>query len=30
MLAFMTFGAGYLMRPIRAIMLSAYVDTHGR
>ena len=30
MLAFMTFGAGYLMRPIGAIVLGAYVDKHGR
>ena len=30
LLAFMTFGAGYLMRPIGAIVLGAYVDKHGR
>jgi MFS family permease len=30
MLAFMTFGAGYLMRPIGAVLLGAYVDKHGR
>jgi MFS family permease len=30
MKALMTFGAGYLMRPLGAIMLGAYVDRHGR
>ena len=30
MLAFMTFGAGYLMRPLGAIVLGAYTDHHGR
>jgi MFS family permease len=30
MLAFMTFGAGFLMRPIGAIVLGAYADRHGR
>ncbi len=30
MLAFMTFGAGFLMRPLGAIVLGAYVDHHGR
>jgi MFS family permease len=30
MKALMTFGAGYLMRPLGAIVLGAYVDHHGR
>src|SRR6516164_126839 len=30
MLALMTFGTGYLMRPLGAILLGAYVDRHGR
>src|SRR5689334_16282433 len=30
MLALMTFGAGFLMRPLGAIVLGAYVDHHGR
>src|SRR5579884_2567292 len=30
MLAFATFGAGFLMRPLGAIVLGAYVDRHGR
>lgn len=30
MLAFMTFGAGFLMRPVGAIVLGAYADRHGR
>lgn len=30
MLAFMTFGTGYLMRPLGAIVLGAYIDHHGR
>jgi MFS transporter, MHS family, citrate/tricarballylate:H+ symporter len=30
MSAFMTFGAGFLMRPLGAIVLGAYVDHHGR
>src|SRR5215470_6483557 len=30
MLAFTTFGAGFLMRPLGAIVLGAYVDHHGR
>jgi MFS transporter, MHS family, citrate/tricarballylate:H+ symporter len=30
MLAFMTFGAGFLMRPLGAIVLGAYIDHHGR
>src|SRR5436190_19641860 len=30
MLSFMTFGAGFLMRPIGAIVLGAYADRHGR
>src|SRR5437588_4131193 len=30
MLAFMTFGAGFLMRPLGAILLGAYIDHHGR
>src|SRR6202051_327330 len=25
-----TFGAGYLMRPLGAVVLGAYVDRHGR
>src|ERR1700752_5066992 len=28
--AFMTFGAGFLMRPLGAIALGAYIDRHGR
>ena len=30
MLSLMTFGAGYLMRPLGAIILGAYIDHHGR
>jgi MFS family permease len=30
MLSLMTFGAGFLMRPLGAIVLGAYVDHHGR
>src|SRR4030081_190950 len=30
MKALMTFGAGYLMRPLGAIILGAYIDHHGR
>ena len=30
MLSFMTFGTGYLMRPLGAIVLGAYLDHHGR
>jgi MHS family citrate/tricarballylate:H+ symporter-like MFS transporter len=30
MLSFMTFGAGFLMRPLGAIVLGAYIDKHGR
>src|SRR5256884_49342 len=30
MLSFMTFGAGFLMRPLGAIVLGAYTDRHGR
>src|SRR5215813_239913 len=30
MSAFMTFGAGFLMRPLGAIVLGAYTDHHGR
>jgi MHS family citrate/tricarballylate:H+ symporter-like MFS transporter len=30
MLAFMTFGAGFLMRPLGAIVLGAYADKYGR
>jgi MFS transporter, MHS family, citrate/tricarballylate:H+ symporter len=30
MLSFMTFGAGFLMRPLGAIVLGAYTDHHGR
>src|SRR5438046_568814 len=30
MLSFMTFGAGFLMRPLGAIVLGAYTDKHGR
>jgi MHS family citrate/tricarballylate:H+ symporter-like MFS transporter len=30
MSAFMTFGAGFLVRPIGAIVLGAYIDHHGR
>src|SRR6266446_2330575 len=30
MLSLMTFGAGFLMRPIGAIALGAYTDRHGR
>src|SRR5262247_3916387 len=30
MLTFMTFGTGYLMRPLGAIVLGAYIDHHGR
>ena len=30
MLALMTFGAGFLMRPLGAVVLGAYADKHGR
>ena len=30
MLSWMTFGAGFLMRPLGAIVLGAYTDRHGR
>jgi MFS family permease len=30
MLTLMTFGAGFLMRPVGAIVLGAYIDRHGR
>ncbi|HEY0793085.1 MAG TPA: MFS transporter [Chthoniobacterales bacterium] len=30
MLSFMTFGAGFLMRPIGAVVLGAYIDRFGR
>jgi len=30
LLAFMTFGAGFLMRPLGAVILGAYADKHGR
>ena len=30
MLSFMTFGAGYLMRPLGAVVLGSYIDHHGR
>jgi MFS family permease len=30
MLSLMTFGAGYLMRPLGALILGAYMDRHGR
>lgn len=30
MLAFMTFGAGYVMRPLGAVVLGSYIDHHGR
>src|SRR5215813_14259908 len=30
MLSFMTFGTGYLMRPLGAIFLGVYIDHHGR
>ena len=30
MLSLMTFGAGYLMRPLGAVVLGAYIDRHGR
>ena len=30
MLTLGTFGAGYLMRPLGAIVLGAYMDRHGR
>jgi MFS family permease len=30
MLSLMTFGVGFLMRPVGAIMLGAYADKHGR
>jgi metabolite-proton symporter len=30
MLTLMTFGAGFLMRPIGALFLGAYIDRHGR
>lgn len=30
MLALMTFGVGFLVRPLGALVLGAYIDTHGR
>src|SRR6202051_3029229 len=30
MLSLMTFGAGFLMRPVGAVVLGAYADKHGR
>ena len=30
MASFMTFGAGFLMRPLGALVLGAYIDKHGR
>jgi MFS family permease len=30
MMTFATFGAGYLMRPLGAIVLGSYIDRHGR
>src|ERR1700732_2227426 len=30
LLTFATFGAGFLMRPLGAIVLGAYIDHHGR
>src|SRR5215470_9581154 len=30
MSSLMTFGAGFLMRPLGAIVLGAYIDQHGR
>lgn len=30
MLSLMTFGAGFLMRPVGALLLGAYIDHHGR
>ncbi|MGF6768416.1 MFS family permease [Paraburkholderia sp. GAS199] len=30
MMAFVTFGMGFLMRPIGALVLGSYMDTHGR
>ena len=30
MLTFATFGAGYLMRPLGAVVLGSYIDRHGR
>src|SRR6202790_5802882 len=30
MLSLMTFGTGFLMRPLGAIVLGAYIDHHGR
>src|ERR1700744_1970239 len=30
MLALLTFGVGFLMRPLGAIVLGAYIDQHGR
>src|SRR5215472_9849649 len=30
MLSLMTFGAGFLMRPLGALVLGAYTDKHGR
>ncbi len=30
MLSLMTFGAGFLMRPLGALVLGAYIDKHGR
>src|SRR6478735_7625714 len=30
MLSLMTFGIGFLMRPLGAVVLGAYIDRHGR
>src|SRR5579884_3420925 len=30
MMAFATFGAGFLMRPLGALVLGAFIDWHGR
>src|SRR5436305_1190525 len=30
LLSLMTFGAGFLMRPVGAVVLGAYIDRHGR
>src|SRR5262245_22939738 len=30
MLSLMTFGVGFLMRPLGALVLGAYIDRHGR
>src|ERR1700712_215077 len=30
MLSLATFGAGFLMRPLGAVVLGAYIDRHGR